>query len=82
MANKLVQSKEFTDSEQPKCLFDGENNIYVLNEAAYLQIDHVADLLGAIVGIAAQADKRTEQLYNTLSFSSELLVQATKISRD
>lgn len=40
--------KNFQDSDAPQCLYDGQNNIYKLNEAAYRQIAHIADMLAAI----------------------------------
>ena len=36
---------EFTNSEIPQSFFHGEQGIYILNEAAYLQIERVIDML-------------------------------------
>lgn len=39
---------EFTNSEIPQSFFHGEQDIYILNEAAYLQIERVIDMLAAM----------------------------------
>ena len=64
---------EFTNSEIPQSFFHGEQDIYILNEAAYRQIERVADMLAAMATYSRGSDKREEQLFNTLSFASELL---------
>mgnify|MGYP000000178389 FL=1 len=64
---------EFTTSEIPQSFFHGEQDIYILNEAAYLQIERVIDMLAAMATYSRGSDKREEQLFNTLSFASELL---------
>ncbi|WP_373700078.1 hypothetical protein [Neisseria dentiae] len=66
----------FRNSETPQCFssYDG----YLLNEAAHLQIERVIDMLAAISTFSRGQDKREEQLFNTISFSSELLEQAIK----
>lgn len=75
--NQQAIPPSFSESNSPRCFFDGKQDIYVLNEAAYQQIERVADLLAAIASFSEKGDKRTEQLYNTLLFSSELLSKAT-----
>lgn len=70
-------NSSFTDSREPQCFFDGEKDAYILNEAAYNQIQRVADMLAAIATFADGKDKRTEQLFNTISFASDLLEQST-----
>lgn len=76
--NQSTISPEFTESDRPQFIYDGGQDIYILNEAAYTQIERVADLLAAIASFSEKADHRTEQLYNTLLFSSDLLSQAIK----
>ncbi|SAY51577.1 hypothetical protein [Neisseria weaveri] len=66
----------FRDSDTPQCLSNHDG--FLLNEAAYLQIERVIDMLAAISTFSRGQDKREEQLFNTLSFSSELLEQAIK----
>lgn len=75
--NQQAITPSFSESDSPRCFFDSKQDIYVLNEAAYQQIERVADLLAAIASFAEISDKHTEQLYNTLLFSSELLEKAT-----
>ena len=75
--NQQAITPAFSESDTPRCFFDSKQDIYVLNEAAYQQIERVADLLAAIASFSEKGDKRTEQLYNTLLFSSELLSEAT-----
>lgn len=73
--NQQAIPPAFSESDTPRCfLTDG---VYILNEAAYQQIGRVADMLAAIASFAENSDRRTEQLYNTLLFSSELLEKAT-----
>lgn len=64
---------EFTNLEIPQSFFQGEQDIYILNEAAYRQIERVADMLAAMATYSRGQDTREEQLFNTLSFASELL---------
>ena len=68
--------KNFQDSDAPQCLYDGQNNIYKLNEAAYRQIAHIADMLAAMSCYSRGGDKREEQLFNTLHFVAETLEQS------
>lgn len=74
--NQQAISPSFSESDTPRCFLD-HSGVYILNEAAYQQIGRVADLLAAIASFAENSDKHTEQLYNTLLFSSELLEKAT-----
>ena len=74
--NQQAIPPAFSESDTPRCFLD-RSGVYILNEAAYQQIGRVADLLAAIASFAENSDKHTEQLYNTLLFSSELLEKAT-----
>ena len=74
--NQQAIPLSFSESDTPRCFLD-RSGVYILNEAAYQQIERVADLLAAIASFSEKGDKRTEQLYNTLLFSSELLSEAT-----
>ncbi|QEY23817.1 hypothetical protein [Neisseria animalis] len=70
----------FRDSEIPQCIsiYDG----FLLNEAACLQIERVIDMLAAFATYSRGQDKREERLFNTISFSSELLEQAIDYRRE
>lgn len=74
--NQQAIPPSFSESDTPRCFLDS-SGVYILNEAAYQQIGRVADLLAAIASFAENSDRHTEQLYNTLLFSSELLEKAT-----
>jgi len=74
--NQQAISPSFSESDSPRCFLD-RSGVYILNEAAYQQIGRVADILAVIASFAEKGDRRTEQLYNTLLFSSEMLSEAT-----
>lgn len=63
-------------SDIPQCVYNGKTDTYELNEAAYLQIERVADMLAAMACYSEGSDKREEQLFNTLHFAADLLEQS------
>lgn len=74
--NTSQQAQTPISSDIPQCFYDGKKDVYELNEAAYNQIERVADMLAALACFSHGNDKREEQLFNTLHFAADLLAQS------
>lgn len=73
--NTSTQAQAF-HSDIPQCVYNGKTDTYELNEAAFMQIERVADMLAAMACYSKGSDKREEQLFNTLHFAANLLEQS------
>lgn len=73
---KTSQQAQAFHSDIPQCVYNGKTDTYELNEAAFMQIERVADMLAAFATFSRGNDKREEQLFNTLHFAAALLEQS------